>query len=106
MSQQHLLLDFCPQPLQNRAMGRPIIQVESHNMRTDRITKALDSSTKGQGECSSNTRHCTICTWVPDTRVFTWYPIPGYFAWVPGYQETSMVWGFFRNYFWGKLYQK
>ena len=36
MSQQHLLLDFCPQPLQNRAMGRPIIQVESHNMRTDR----------------------------------------------------------------------
>ena len=36
MSQQHLLLDFCPQPLQNKAMGRPIIQVESHNMRTDR----------------------------------------------------------------------
>ena len=38
MSQQHLLLDFCPQPLQNRAMGRPIIQVESHNMRTDRTS--------------------------------------------------------------------
>ena len=41
MSQQHLLLDFCPQPLQNRAMGRPIIQVESHNMRTDRTMDVI-----------------------------------------------------------------
>ena len=42
MSQQHLLLDFCPQPLQNRAMGRPIIQVESHNMRTDRTDYVVE----------------------------------------------------------------
>ena len=49
MSQQHLLLDFCPQPLQNRAMGRPIIQVESHNMRTDRIKCLHPHKTRGVG---------------------------------------------------------
>ena len=37
MSQQHLFLDFCPQPLQNRVMGCPTIQGESQNRRNDRI---------------------------------------------------------------------